>query len=224
MNIEGKTALLTGANGGIGQALVAALKKEKVNCILVEKEAHRSDDSVFGCDLSEPLEIKKLADRLRLKLDTIDFLFNIAGIGIYKKIEDLDLDEWNLSIALNLTAPFYLTKELMPLLKNSKTPFIFNIGSAMGVTPTPERTAYCASKFGLRGLSLTLSQELKSEGISVSLLTLGSVMTNFGTGGISRRTHLASHGKEYLTPEIVADFIISILKSDGKKDEYALYP
>lgn len=224
MNIEGKTALVTGANGGIGQALIAALKEEKVNCILVEKEAHESDDSVFGCDLSDAAQIKKLADKLKLKFDSIDFLFNIAGVGIYRKIEDLNLEEWNLSISLNLTAPFYLTKELIPLLKNSKAPFILNMGSAMGVSPTPERTAYCASKFGLRGLSLTLSEELREEGVAVSLLTLGSVMTNFGTGGITRRTHLATHGKKYLTPEQVAGFIIKVVKEDSKKSEYELYP
>lgn len=224
MNFDGKTALITGANGGIGQALVSVLKKEKVNCILVEREVHKSDDPVFGCDLSDTGEIKKLADRLKLKFDAIDFLFNIAGVGIYRKIGDLALEEWNLSIALNLTAPFYLTKELLPLLKNSKAPFILNMGSAMGVSPTPERAAYCASKFGLRGLSLTLSEELKEEGIAVSLLTLGSVMTNFGSGGISRRTHLATHGKKYLTPESVAGFIIKVVKDDNRKSEYELYP
>jgi len=99
-----------------------------------------------------------------------------------------------------------------------------NFGSGMGKIPTAERVAYCTSKFGLRGLSLSLTKEFRKENIDISLLTLGSCMTNFGTGGIVFRKEQQQNGKKYLTPEEVTKKVISITTSDKKKREYVLYP
>lgn len=233
MNLEGKIAIITGAGGGIGEALALSLRKAGVKCILVEREISLlnkfkdildNNMAIYECDLSKPEEIKNFTDKIISSYKGVDFLFNVAGIGIYKNITDLDVSEWINSIAVNLTAPFILIKELMPLLTFSGKAFVLNFGSGMGKIPMAGRVAYCSSKFGLRGMSLSLNKELKSSNVDVSLLTLGSVMTNFGSGGIAHRKEMEKNGKKYLTTENVTDEVMKIVASDKKLPEYFLYP
>lgn len=233
MELKGKIAVITGAGGGIGASLVMSLKKAGVICILVEREISLLDKfkdlldnqmAIYECDLSDTESVKRFTDKILVSYKQIDLLFNIAGIGVYKDIEDLNDTEWVNSIAVNLTAPFVLIKNLLPLLKKSEKAFVLNFGSGMGKNPTPGRVAYCASKFGLRGMSLSLNEELKNENIDVSLLTLGSVMTNFGSGGIEHRKEMEKNGKKYLTTENVVDEVMKITTSDEKVPEYFLYP
>lgn len=218
-----KIAIVTGANGGIGRVLVKWLEKGGVRCICVDKEGIPSDDFLL-CDLSQQNEVQNLIDIISSKFEVIDLLFNVAGIGIYKKIEDLTVKEWNDSLTINLSAPYILLKGLLPLLKKSSSPIVVNFGSGMGVEPTAERIAYCASKFGLRGLSLSLSKEFRNEDVKIVLLTLGSIMTNFGTGGLELRKKLAENGKKYLMPDGVVKKVIEIINSPRVKPEYVIYP
>jgi meso-butanediol dehydrogenase/(S,S)-butanediol dehydrogenase/diacetyl reductase len=218
-----KIAVITGANGSIGKTLAERLRKNGIRCICVDKEG-KEDNDFFLSDLSEQRQVMNLLDNLVSKFKKIDYLFNVAGIGIYKDIEDLTISEWNDSLMVNLSAPYILSKGLLPLLKKSDDALIVNIGSGMGVKPSAGRIAYCTSKFGLRGMSLSFSKEFGNSNLKVVLLTLGSVMTNFGTGGLEHRKKLAEAGKKYLTSEDVADKIVEIVKSPDKKPEYFMYP
>lgn len=222
MSLVNKIAVVTGAHGGIGSVLVEKLKSEGVKCACIDR--HREFDGDYECDLASADQVEQVAGEIISNFGEVDFLINMAGVGIYKEIKDLDPDEWQLSLDINLTAPYLLIKYLLPALKKSKKALVFNVGSKMGILPWEGRTAYCSSKFGLRGLSLSLSKELAKEGVDVSLLTLGSVMTNFGTGGIAKRKALQEKGKKYLRPEQVADKMIKIIKSDYRKEEYILNP
>lgn len=233
MGLKGKVAVITGAGGGIGAVLAERLRKAGVVCILIEKHISLLDRFkdlmdqqifIYECDLADQASLGRLTDKISSNFKHIDFLFNIAGIGVYKNIEDLSISEWTNSVAVNLTAPFILIKELLPLFKKSDKPFVLNFGSGMGRMPRAGRVAYCASKFGLRGMSLSLDRELKKENIDVSLLTLGSVMTNFGSGGIEHRKEMEKKGKKYLTAEEVAAEVLKIAASENKKAEYFLYP
>ncbi len=232
--INGKIAIVTGAGGGIGSALVKKLTEKGVFCVMVDM--HESPNSnlaemvrenkgeYFSVDLTDISAIEKFCSDVFTKHDKIDFLYNVAGTGIYKKIGDLTVEDWNLSIGLNLTAPFYLTKKLIPLLQKSDNPLVFNIGSGMGVFPTAGRSAYCTSKFGLRGLTLSLAKEFKDGKIKFQLLTLGSVMTSFGNGGIDHRADLQRAGKQYLTPESVSEKIVDATIDRGSPTEIEFYP
>lgn len=208
MELNGKIAVVTGVKGGLGSVLVKELEKEGMTCISIDKEE---------CDFTNTKDIEKIVEEINFKFKKIDFLFNIAGIGIYKNISDLSIDEWNDSLSVNLTAPFILIKGLLPEV-------VINFGSGMGITPTAGRAAYCSSKFGLRGLSLSLSKELKNMNIDVVLLTLGSIMTNFGTGGIDVRKKFEEKGKKYLYPMEIIKKVIDIVKSENRKEEYMIYP
>jgi len=175
-------------------------------------------------DLTDEKQILTAVNKISSKYSKIDYLFHVAGIGIYKKIEDLTISEWRESVAVNFTAPFILTKTLLPLLKKSDDPLVISWGSGMGVMPKANRVAYCATKFGLRGLSLTLFKEFKKKDVDFVLLTLGSVMTSFGTGGLIYRKKLEKKGKHYLEIQDVIDKVVEIMSEKSRKAEYALYP
>lgn len=228
MELIGKTAVITGAGGGMGSVLARALKKEGVNLILVERRLSLldhltdlidgSENAKYECDLSSPEEIQNLILDIGQNFSKIDFLYNVAGVGIYKNIGDLSVQEWTDSVAINQTAPFILTKSLL----DCGLELVVNFGSGMAELPTAGRVAYCSSKAGLRSLSLALSKELKD--VSVVHMMLGSVMTNFGTGGIKVREDLEKEGKKYLTPEKVIEKVIETTKLDERRAEYEMYP
>lgn len=218
MDLTGRVAVVTGAGGSIGGAIVEKLEENGVTCVRVDR------DFDLGCDFSLQDEVEKLASEIIKKYPKIDYLFNVAGVGIYKSLEKLSLKEWNDSFSINVTSAFILSKILLPALKESGKGLIFNIGSGMGVIPASGRISYCSSKFALRGFSLSLAKELKKEKIDVCILTLGSVMTPFGSGGIDKRKELERAGKKYLTTKEVANKIFEIVISDNKEEEYVFYP
>lgn len=234
MNLKGKTAVITGAGGGIGSALVKELKKEGVKLILLEKDLnlleHLGDildgpeHRRYECDLSKSESVVEVAEKIVKEVGQIDLLYNVAGVGIYKNIKELGVDEWKKSFEINVDAPFILIKKFLPLLEKSQDSLVFNVGSRMAAMVIAGSVAYRSTKFALRGMSLTLSKEYKGKNPSFCLLTLGSVMTPFGTGGIEKRKRLESGGKKYFSPHEVAEKMIEVTKDDKRKDEVLFYP
>ena len=232
MNINGKTAVVVGATGGIGREIVKSLDKEGVTLILVSKTESElqnllksldgKNHKYYVCDLSNEKETEKVAKQISEDYMTIDILINAAGVGIYKTFEELTLPEWNLSMNINLNSVFVMTKGLIKSLNNSKDSFVVSLGSGMGVNPEPERTAYCTSKFALRGLMLTLAEEYKRfKNPKFCLFTLGSVLTSFGPMSFEEKKKSMESGKGYLTPDWVAQKLIEVIKSDEKQVEYS---
>jgi short-subunit dehydrogenase len=234
MDLRKKVAVVTGASGGIGSALVKKLVALGVRVIALDASIsllnqlkstpELLDITTFACDFTDAVKVQETANLIKEQFNEIDFLFNVAGVGIYKKLDELTFGEWKSASAINLDAPFIFSKTLLASLNNAKKGMIFNMGSGMGVIPAANRSAYCSTKYALRGLSLSLNKELQSKNIDVVLLTLGSVMTSFGTGGIDARKELARNGKKYLKVGEVIDKIVAITESENREAEYVLYP
>lgn len=223
MNLTSKVIVVTGATGGIGREIVKKLQSEGANLILVAKNK-RSEEypgKFYECDFSNQEETMNTAKKISSTYPNIDILINAAGIGIYKPLEDLSLEEWNKSMNINLNASFILIKELIGSLNNSNKSIVLSLGSGMGVRPEAQRSAYCASKFALRGLMLTLAEEYKRfKKPEFCLLTLGSVLTSFGPMSFEEKKKDMENGKGYLTPDWVAKKIIELLKLEKREVEY----
>ena len=236
MNLKGKVIMITGASGGIGKALSNAFIHEESQLILIAKtekdlqkfaDKYGQNHKYYICDLSKKADVFKLINSLKKDFDNIDLLINLAGIGIYKPIEKADQNEWDISLALNVSTPFVLTKELLSLLQKNSDSLVLNIGSGAGVIPMKNRSVYCATKFALRGLTLSLSEEFKGKSPSFCLITLGSTLTSFGIGNIltlEEKIEQNKKGSAYFTPEWVANKLIEIIKDDNRKSEIVLYP
>jgi len=231
MNLKGKTAVITGATGGMGREIVTRLDNEGASLILVSKteselsnlikKLNGKNHKYYACDFSNLKDSEKVARLVASENKTIDILINAAGIGIYKIIEELTLDEWNLSMNINLNSVFIFIKELVSRLNNSEGSVVISLGSGMGVKAEPERSAYCTSKFALRGLMLTLTEEYKRfNKPNFCLLTLGSVLTSFGPMSMDEKKKSMESGKGYLTPDWVAEKVVEIIKSENREAEY----
>lgn len=231
MDIKDKTILITGASKGMGSSIAKKLAQGGASLILVARNEETLKNMVnnlgngnhkyYVCDLSDISQILNLSENISRDYIKIDVLINGAGIGVYKPIEEVTLDEWRKSFSIGLDAPYFLTQKLLPLLNKSEKSIVINIGSGMGVIPAPGRSVYCSLKFGLRGMTLSLAEEFKRTKIQFVLLTLGSVLTGFGPKTIEEKKN---EGKAYFTPEWVAERVSEIIKEDGRAVEYTYYP
>lgn len=231
MNLKDKVVVITGATGGMGREIVKLLDLEGAQLVLVSKNESELQNQLkslknkknecFGVDLSNLEDTLKIAKQIASKYSNIDVLINAAGIGIYKTIEELTLDEWNKTMSINLDSAFIFIKELIQHMNTSKDSIVISLGSGMGVKAEAERSAYCTSKFALRGLMLSLSEEYKRiNNPKFCLLTLGSVLTSFGPMSFEEKKRSMESGKGYLTPDWVARKIVEILKSETQEVEY----
>jgi len=232
MNLENKVILIIGATGGIGKALAVKLFEEKTKLILVSKSktlltklsSKLGKAQHYQVDLSNQVDVVKLIQQIKKDYKTIDIVINAAGIGVYKPLKDISLEEWNKSQAVNVNAPFIVIKELLSLVKLSDVSLFLTIGSGTSVIPMKNRSAYCSNKFALRGLSLSLSDEYEDQKPKFCLITLGSTLTSFGPLSLEEKEKQHKEGRAYFTPKWVANKLTEIIKNKNRKEEYVLYP
>ncbi len=167
--------LITGAGGGIGQAIAVKLagsgkrfwltgrNADKLNETARQVEQLGSETRVARCDLTEAQQIDALV-RL-VGREPLQALVHNAGIAVVKPFEQITTAEWEESNAVNLTAPFLLTKGLLPNLQAGSS--IVSILSVAARTPFANWSSYCAGKFGLDGCMRSIREELRPRGIRV---------------------------------------------------------
>jgi len=184
-----KTSVITGASRGIGRAIALRLAKEGYysilqgrdekalaeTCRLVENEGGKATPVI--ADLSRPKDIDSLVKSVKVKLgsEPLSLLVNNAGIAVVKPFEEITLEEWQKNLDINVTAPFLLTRELVPLMLEGAS--IVNILSVAARTGFPNWSSYCMSKFALEGFSRSIREELRSRGIRVTTIYPGAADT-----------------------------------------------
>jgi len=151
-------------------------------------------------------------------------LIHASGMGVYKKISDIDYREWKLSFDINVNSVFLVIQKLLPLLFKAQQSHVIVTGSGMGKIAVAGRSAYCASKFALRGLMLSLAKEYRDSNIHFNLLTLGSVLTAFGQLTIEEKKEKEERGKKYIKPAYLAHTLVNRLKNDSLEEENPIYP
>lgn len=183
-DLTGRKALVTGASGGIGEAVARALHAQGAHVGLhgtrVEKlEALAADlgarTSTFPANLSERSEVKALAAKAETELEGIDILVNNAGItrdGLFVRMSD---DDWDAVLEVNLTAAFRLTRDLTHPMMRRRYGRIVNISSVVGVMGNPGQANYCASKAGLIGFSKSIAQEIATRNVTVNCVAPGFI-------------------------------------------------
>jgi 3-oxoacyl-[acyl-carrier protein] reductase len=183
-DLTGKTALVTGASGGIGGAIAAALHGQGATVALSGTRRQPLDDlaarlgervHVVSADLSSADEVEKLAKDAEAALGSLDILVNNAGLtrdGLVLRMKD---EDWETVIDVNLTAAFRLCRASVRGMMKRRFGRIINITSVVGVTGNPGQVNYCASKAGLIGLSKSLAQEVASRGITVNCIAPGFI-------------------------------------------------
>ncbi len=183
-DLTGRKALVTGATGGIGEAVARALHQAGATVGLhgtrVEKlEALASElgerVKLFPADLSDRAAVKELGTKAEAELEGVDILVNNAGItrdGLFVRMSD---EDWDKVLEVNLGSVFRLTRELTHPMMRRRHGRIVNITSVVGVTGNPGQANYCASKAGLIGFSKSLAQEIATRNITVNCIAPGFI-------------------------------------------------
>jgi 3-oxoacyl-[acyl-carrier protein] reductase len=181
-----KNALVTGATGGIGMAIVDILSK-KFNLILVARNEEKleklssKNNSVLQyikCDLSNPNEIKRLIEKINVDTLGIDVLVNNAGITDDSLFLRMNTEKWENVINTNLSSNFHLTSHISKIMIKKKWGRIINITSVVGHTGNLGQANYCASKAGIIGMSKSIALELAKRNVTVNCISPGFIESN----------------------------------------------
>ncbi|WP_286263706.1 3-hydroxybutyrate dehydrogenase [Thalassotalea atypica] len=189
--LKGKVALITGSTSGIGLATAHVLAGEGVNLILHglldpeegDKLAQHFSvqykiNAIFDdADLRNPLAIQQFIDRAQFELGTIDILINNAGIQHTEQTASFPLNKWNDIIAINLSAAFHTIQKSLPGMQVNQWGRIINIASVHGLVGSKNKSAYCAAKHGIVGLTKVVALECAEQGITVNAICPGWVDT-----------------------------------------------
>ncbi len=174
MTFEGKTALVTGASGGIGEATAKLLSDRGARVLTAQRS--RSDFESIPADFADPETPKRVIDEVESLAGSLDILVNNAGIMREGTVEETSLSDWNLQLQINLTAPFLLIRYAMPFLRASKGAIV-NVGSIEGLGNNPRHPAYGASKAGLHGLTRSVAVDHGPDGVRCNAVAPGWVNT-----------------------------------------------
>lgn len=186
-NLTGKTALVTGATGGIGEAIARALHAQGATIGISGRNTDKLDAlaadlkervHVLTADLSDLAAIDQLVSDAEAAMGQIDILVNNAGLtrdNLSMRMKD---EEWNEVINVNLTATFKLAKAVQRGMMKRRWGRIVNIASVVGVMGNPGQCNYVASKAGMIGWSKAMAQEVASRGITVNCVAPGFIATS----------------------------------------------
>ena len=220
--LTGKVAIVTGAGRGIGRAISIALAKEAATIVLTAravdklKEAAEEVTAVGGkahiipAELTDEQSIKNLVRATGERFSRLDILINNAGITHSAKLEETATEDWDRCHNVNARAPFILCREALPLLKKAQAAYIINIASVVGVKGYPSQSAYTASKHALRGMTISLSEELKGSNIRVHLLCPGGVDTD-----LVQKVRPDIKKQDLMQPEEIAELVLYLVTHKG---------
>jgi len=186
-DLNGKTALVTGASGGIGGAIAGALHAQGANVVVsgtrvdaLESLRVALGDRAFvcACDLSDRAGVDELVKKAESAAGApVDILINNAGIArdnLFMRMKD---EEWDQVIAVNLTAAFRLSRAVLRGMMKKRWGRIISITSVVGVTGNPGQGNYAAAKAGLIGMTKALAAEVASRNITVNTVAPGFITT-----------------------------------------------
>lgn len=216
-SLQGKTAIVTGANRGIGHAIAVALAREGVRVGQLSRTPAQIDGELCfqACDLEDLERVPAAVEALVRQLGGVDFLINNAGVFLEKTVAETPLPDWDRVLRVNLTAPFLICREVLPHMIGRGQGKIVNIASTSSVQGYAQQAAYCASKHGLLGFARCLAIEAKPHNIHVYDLCPGGVETDLIKG-----TELGQRlqGQPMIAPNDIAELTVFLLKQPGRLD------
>jgi len=220
--LQGKTALITGASGGMGTATAQLFAREGADLCLIDIREKELSDLVHQCkaqgikafavagDLTDKMEVERMAKECLSAFGNIDILINAAGYGKYGPFPEIPIEEWDRMWAINVRGMVLVMQALVPSMIASKSGHIVNIASQHGLRTSANASAYCATKFAVTGLTDALSIELWKYGIKVSLVCPGGVLTSFMGVPPEQKP------QTFLEAEELAEVLLDIVTAPGK--------
>jgi len=189
--LSGKVALVTGGGRGLGAAICRTLAEAGVITIAADIRIDLAEQTTqelrqmgweanaLPLDLTDEQQIEATVHKIVDQYEKVDILINNAGTDVTLPVEELAIADWDRVMAVNLRAPFILSKYIMPLMKQQRSGHIVNIASTAAKRAWANASVYHASKWGLMGLSHALHVEGRPHGIKVTAVVAGGMKTPF---------------------------------------------
>jgi hypothetical protein len=224
-SIKGKTVIVTGASAGVGEATAKLCVREGANVVLAarDRKALEALAAALGprsravvTDVSKHADCEALMKASLEAFGRIDGLVNNAGYNSRGTVETVALENLERILEVNLKAPIRLCKLVLPHLRASGGGAIVNVASLAGRVPLDHEATYTASKFGLRGFSFAMAEELAGSGITVSVVSPGPIETGFILDEIADVPDMV-FSQPMATADEVARAIVASLE-DGKRE------
>jgi NAD(P)-dependent dehydrogenase (short-subunit alcohol dehydrogenase family) len=190
MNLSGKTAVITGGAGGIGRGIAVSLARRGCHLALADiNEAGLAETAAIAAapglritchrlDVADRQAVAAFPGTVSAAHPGIDILVNNAGVAIGGAFDQVDEADFDWLIDINFWGVVRMTRAFLPLLKASESGQLVNISSLFGLIAPPGQTAYCASKFAVRGFSEALRHELEGSRVGVTTVHPGGVATS----------------------------------------------
>ena len=218
-----KTAFITGATSGIGYACAKKFASENFNLILIGRRKDRLTALKFELEKSYNIKVLELCfdvqqkekvfdavEKIPAEWKKIDVLINNAGLSLGRdSFEDADIKDWDTMLQTNVNGLLYVTKALLPIIKENNT-HIINIGSVAGKQVYENGNVYCASKFAVDAISKSMRIDLLKYGIKVTAIHPGAVKTEFSLvrfKGDKQKADSVYEGFTPLSAEDIADTV-----------------
>jgi NAD(P)-dependent dehydrogenase (short-subunit alcohol dehydrogenase family) len=221
MDPRGSVAIVTGATRGMGRAISRRLVQAGAKVALVARreadlqasaEAIRGaggEAAAFATDVTDRASVETMAAAVVDHFGRVDLLVNCAFWGPPGSLEQTDEDFWDRTLDTTLKGPYLCTRAVHPVMRAQGAGTIINIGSLAGKVGEDKRTAYCAAKWGLEGLTAALQVELHPQGIRVHLISPGATDTSFWSENAPDLT--ADQLERFIPPESIADAVMWVL-------------
>lgn len=240
MSLSSKSvAVITGAASGIGRALAVRLGREGIAGIAVSDtneeglketaallESSGVPVSAHVTDVSDQKQVLQLADETLARHGRVTHLVNNAGVGVMGTFEQLSIEDFEWLMSINFWGVIYGCKVFLPILKEQPSAHIVNVSSVFGFIAPEEQTAYCASKFAVRGFTESLRHELAATNIAVSCVHPGGIKTNIARNsrvGENTPDEWKAQGAKFFdkvaktSPETAAEVIVKGIKAKAPR-------
>lgn len=214
--LAGAVALVTGGSRGIGRAIalrlaglgagVAICGREAAALSATERELKGAGSPVYSqvADVSRSVEVTNLVNKTEAALGPITILVNNAGIGLFGSAHEKTEADWDRVLDTNLKSVFLVSRAVVPSMIRRGAGDVINISSLAGRNAFAGGGIYCASKWGLQGLSACMAEDLREHGIRVSVICPGSVATDFSS-------RASKDPSKALSPEDVAHAVAMVV-------------
>lgn len=221
----GKIAIVTGSGKGIGKAIAVDFAREGAKVVLVSRtekdlinvseEIKRvgSKSLVVKADVSKEDDVKKIFKKTIKDYKTVDILVNNAAIQVRNHILDISTDEWKKHIDINLTGVFFCMREALKIMVKNNYGKIINISSEMGKKGFSTASSYCASKFGILGLTEASAADLVDKNININAICPSGVETPLVQKSYPDIDFLKT---KLMKPEEISKVVLFLASDDAK--------